>query len=86
MPVYLGNVVPTENFRVFIYSPTEESKLVESWHEFEVHMQTGVWFATKEEAEEIKEQKIKRKKKLEAEETQEIKDKEEVKEVKKDKK
>ncbi len=50
--IYLGNVVEKKNFRAFIYGPNGQRRLVESWEEFEANMQTGVWFATKEEAEE----------------------------------
>lgn len=80
MPIYLGKLIPKENFRAFIYSPTEEQKLVESWHEFEVHMQTGIWFATQNEADEIKDQKSKKNKKTELDEMIEME------EIKKDKK
>jgi hypothetical protein len=47
---YLGRIVSKEHFRVFVYSPDGNKKLVESWEEFEGHMQTGVWFATPEDA------------------------------------
>lgn len=52
--IYLGKVVPKEGFRVFIYSPTEREKLVESWDDFEAHMATGLWFATQEDCMELK--------------------------------
>lgn len=41
---YLGRIVSKEHFRVFIYSATGARKLVESWDEFEAHMETGLWF------------------------------------------
>jgi hypothetical protein len=46
---YLDRVVSKENFRVFIYDVCGTTKLVESWEEYERHMQTGLWFATLEE-------------------------------------
>lgn len=47
---YLGRMVPKENFRAFIYAPNGDQKLVESWDEFEEHMQTGLWFATRQDS------------------------------------
>jgi hypothetical protein len=48
--IYLGRIVSKENFRTFIYAPDGSQKLVESWEEFEGKMQSGVWFATAEDA------------------------------------
>lgn len=48
--MYLGRIVDKKHFRAFIYDLTSQTKLVESWGDFESHMQTGIWFATKEEA------------------------------------
>ncbi len=48
--VYLGRLVSKENFRAFVYAPGGSKKLVESWDEFEKHMETGLWFATKVDA------------------------------------
>lgn len=50
--IYLGQIVEKKHFRAFIYGPNGQRRLVESWDEFEANMQTGVWFATKEEADE----------------------------------
>lgn len=47
---YLGRIVSKENFRAFIYAPDGNQRLVESWEEFEANMQSGVWFATLEDA------------------------------------
>ena len=47
---YLGKIVSKDNFRVFIYAPDGSQKLVESWSDYENHMQTGLWFALKENA------------------------------------
>ena len=44
--MYLGRLVPKQNFRTFIYAPNGSSKLVESWMEYEKHMATGLWFAS----------------------------------------
>lgn len=49
--IYLGRIVEKKNFRAFIYGPNGEQRLAESWEEFEANMQSGVWFATKEDAE-----------------------------------
>lgn len=59
--VYLGRVVSKENFRAYIYSPNGSKKLIESWPEFETHMQSGVWFATPESAKVVTEEKPKQK-------------------------
>lgn len=48
--IYLGRLVSKENFRAFIYAPDGGQRLVESWEEFEANMQSGVWFATPEDA------------------------------------
>lgn len=48
--IYLGRIVPKENFRAFIYAMDGSKRLVESWDEFEANMQSGLWFATAEDA------------------------------------
>jgi hypothetical protein len=48
--LYLGKVVSKNNFRVFIYAANGNQKLVESWDEYQNHMQTGLWFAKKPDA------------------------------------
>jgi hypothetical protein len=48
--IYLGRLVSKVNFRAFIYHPNGTKRLVESWDEFEANMQTGLWFATLQEA------------------------------------
>ncbi len=48
--LYKGRIVSKEHFRVFIYAHDGSQKLIESWDAFEVHMQTGLWFATPDEA------------------------------------
>lgn len=50
---YLGRIVSKEHFRAFIYGADGQKKLVESWDSFEAHMQTGLWFASKHDAESI---------------------------------
>jgi hypothetical protein len=47
--VYLGRIVSKEHFRVYIYSTEGKRKLINSWKDFENHMQTGLWFASKYE-------------------------------------
>jgi hypothetical protein len=48
--MYLGKVIDKKNFRAFIYGANGERRLVNSWQEFEANMQSGVWFATIEDA------------------------------------
>ena len=48
--VYLGRVVSKDNFRTFVYAPDGSQELIESWKEYENHMASGLWFATKDEA------------------------------------
>lgn len=48
--IYKGRIVDKKIFRAFIYGVNGEKKLVESWNEFENHMQTGIWFASRQDA------------------------------------
>lgn len=48
--IYLGRIVSKEHFRVFIYAPDGSQKIVNSWDDFEKHVETGLWFSTKEDA------------------------------------
>jgi len=48
--IYLGRIVEKSNFRAFIYGANGEKKLVNSWDEFEVSMESGLWFATPEDS------------------------------------
>jgi hypothetical protein len=48
--IYLGRIVDKKHFRAFIHAPDGAKRLVESWDEFEANMQSGVWFATPEDA------------------------------------
>lgn len=48
--IYLGRIVSKQHFRTFIYASDGSKKLVESWDEYEKHMESGVWFSTKEDA------------------------------------
>ena len=50
--IYLGQIVSKNNLRVFIYAPDGSQKLVESWDSYEKHMESGLWFATREDAQE----------------------------------
>ncbi len=47
---YKGRLVSKEHFRTFIYSADGSHRLVESWDEYEKHMETGIWFATRKDA------------------------------------
>lgn len=42
--LYLGRVIPKSDFRVFIYGHDGALKLVDSYEEYEIHMETGNWF------------------------------------------
>ena len=44
---YLGKIVNKTHFRTFIYAPDGSKKLVESWEEYERHIETGLWFAVR---------------------------------------
>jgi hypothetical protein len=48
--IYEGRIVSKKNFRAFVYSPNGTKKLVESWDEFQKHMETGLWFVNAEAA------------------------------------
>jgi len=60
---YLGKIVSKQNFRAFIYGPNESKKLVNSWDEYEAHMSSGMWFATRDEVMSLAVEKLKRLKK-----------------------
>ncbi len=47
--LYCGRMVEKQNFRAFVYGPTNAKRLVNSWDEFQEAMQTGVWFAEPQE-------------------------------------
>jgi hypothetical protein len=55
--VYNGKIVDRHKFRAFIYNSDGQKKLVESWDEYEKHMQTGLWFSKKKEADAMNELK-----------------------------
>jgi len=42
--IYQGRPVSEQGFRAYMYSLDGEKKLVNSWQEFEEHLQTGLWF------------------------------------------
>lgn len=48
--VYLGKIIPKQNFRAFVYAADGSKRLVESWEEFESKIDSGIWFSTKEDA------------------------------------
>lgn len=59
---YLGRLVSKENFRVYVYGSHGQRKLVQSWDEYQEHMQTGIWFATREDVVTESPKKTKKKK------------------------
>ncbi len=48
--IYLGQIVDKQHFRTFVYAMNGDKKLVESWDEYEQHMESGLWFSTQEDA------------------------------------
>ncbi len=60
--IYKGRPVSEEGFRAFVYSKDGTRRLVNSWKEFEAHLQTGVWFDSKLEEEVLEAPKRTRKK------------------------
>jgi hypothetical protein len=52
--IYLGRIIDKKHFRTFVYGSNGEKKLIESWDAFEAAMQSGIWFASLEDAKEIK--------------------------------
>lgn len=51
--IYLGRIVSKNNFRTYVYGTKGEQKLVESWREYENHMETGLWFASLDDVESL---------------------------------
>jgi hypothetical protein len=49
--LYQGRVIPKEGFRAWIYSFDNNSKLVNSWEEYQTEMSSGIWFSTKDDVE-----------------------------------
>lgn len=47
---YQGRMVLKKGFRAFIYGYDDKSKLVNSWEEFQKHMESGEWFDTIQKA------------------------------------
>lgn len=46
---YLGRLVSKQGFRTYVYAADGLKKLVNSWDEYQKHMETGIWFAIKPE-------------------------------------
>jgi len=46
---YNGQHVPKNHFRTYIFNVNGEKKLVESWKDYEFHIDTGVWFKSIDE-------------------------------------
>lgn len=51
---YDGRAVPKEGFRVFIYGFDNQTKLVESWEEYQKCISSGLWFCYKDAPQLIK--------------------------------
>ncbi len=52
---YLGRTFCCDHFRTWIFGKNDTKKLVESWEEYQDHINSGDWFATEQEAEVLKE-------------------------------
>ncbi len=48
--MYLGRYVPKEGFRAFIYHADGKKKCVESWNDYQKHIESGCWFSTSKDA------------------------------------
>lgn len=46
--IYFGKIISKEHFRAYVYGSDGSRKLVNSWDEYQKHMETGLWFAVKE--------------------------------------
>lgn len=51
---YLDRIVSKENFRTFVYGKKGEKKLVKSWEEYNLVIQSGIWFSKIEDYQENK--------------------------------
>ena len=47
--LYQGRMIPRKGFRAFIYNKEHQSRLVNSWDEFEQWVDNVTWFSSKEE-------------------------------------
>lgn len=52
--IYKGRIIDKKVFRAFIYGANNEKKLVESWDAFEAAMQSGIWFASRQNIVKVK--------------------------------
>lgn len=50
--IYQGRPISTHGFRVFIYGPMNQQKIVNSWKDYQAHIATGLWFSKKEDVKE----------------------------------
>jgi hypothetical protein len=48
---YLGRTICCDDFRAWIYGKNDTTKLVNSWDEFQEHINSGKWYASKEDLE-----------------------------------
>ena len=55
---YQGRQVPRNHFRAFVYNQTGE-RLVNSYDEFRMHIDSKQWFETKDAIKAIKRKKVK---------------------------
>ena len=62
--IYLGKIVDKKHFRTFIYSADGSSKVVNSWEEYEQHMETGIWFSSLDEVDSSDKKKESKKSKV----------------------
>lgn len=48
---YLGRTICGDNFRTWMYGKNDEKKLVNSWKEYQEHINSGEWYSSKEDLE-----------------------------------
>lgn len=47
--IYQGRMIPRKGFRAFIYHKDGQTKLMNSWDEFERYIDNNDWFASRED-------------------------------------
>lgn len=45
--IYNGKRMLKNHFRAFVYGADNQKKVVNSWDEYEKHVETGIWFSKK---------------------------------------
>ena len=58
MVEYLGRTIPKAGFRAFVFSFDGEKRLVDSWDDYEAHINSDSWFPTEKDVPKKKIRKI----------------------------